>query len=919
MNNSGLTHYVSGAARSQWRLSIIATLAALNGNARQSFRLVRSGLALACLSLIVPLTLHAQSPAASGTVLTIAGNGVLGLSGDGGPATNAAFNNPLGLAVGPDGTLYFADSDNFRIRAVNPTTGIISTIAGTVLSADGYGTGDGGPATNAAFGTIFSVAVDRARNALYLGDTDNNRVRKVNLTSGIISNYAGSGLFNFGFSGDGGPATLAKIEVPLAVATDGAGRLCICDLNNNRIRQVDPVTGIITTIAGNGGGTSTGDGGPAANATLAFPDTVAADAAGNVFILDIAGGGSLVTNYIRRIDAVTGIITRVAGGGTNMPGTGPATNMNIGDCESLTVDPGGRTLYISGGATVSQVFKVDLATGQLTPFAGDGTADFSGDGGPALSARFNGIVGLTLAPGGGLVISDSVNRRLRYVVPDSITLTNDSQQTAFYLPWVSALAGDLTIANNPSLTNVNAGSLTNVAGNVSVISNTTTTTIDLGSLQSAGGTVDVSQNTAATTVDLSSLMSAGGTVSVSSNTTATTVALGSLQSAGGTVDVSQNTAATTVDLSSLMSAGGAVNVSSNSTATTVALGSLQSAGGTVDVSQNTAAGTIDLRSLTNINGNLTITSNAPNATIFLNGSTSVGGGTNDATIRVADNVVVTNGLTIGTNATLAGTATVDGSVTNNGTISPGNSPGRFDINGRLVLANTSKLRLELGGYTPGSQFDFVNVTGSVTLSGTLSVSLVNHFPGVMTNGASFTVLTAGSPLTGAFANVASGGTLTTTDGYARFTVRYAGETALRLTDLVIVDTDHDGLPDWWEDQFGLNKNDSADAALDSDGDGASNLNEFLAGTDPNDPASVFRIVTVQPEAGALRITWSTVGGKSYVVQTNAPPANGNFTNNFADFSPLITMPGTGEATTNFVHAGVITNAPARYYRVRLGP
>ena len=919
MNNSGLTHYVSGAARSQWRLSIIATLAALNGNARQSFRLVRSGLALACLSLIVPLTLHAQSPAASGTVLTIAGNGVLGLSGDGGPATNAAFNNPLGLAVGPDGTLYFADSDNFRIRAVNPTTGIISTIAGTVLSADGYGTGDGGPATNAAFGTIFSVAVDRARNALYLGDTDNNRVRKVNLTSGIISNYAGSGLFNFGFSGDGGPATLAKIEVPLAVATDGAGRLCICDLNNNRIRQVDPVTGIITTIAGNGGGTSTGDGGPAANATLAFPDTVAADAAGNVFILDIAGGGSLVTNYIRRIDAVTGIITRVAGGGTNMPGTGPATNMNIGDCESLTVDPGGRTLYISGGATVSQVFKVDLATGQLTPFAGDGTADFSGDGGPALSARFNGIVGLTLAPGGGLVISDSVNRRLRYVVPDSITLTNDSQQTAFYLPWVSALAGDLTVANNPSLTNVNAGSLTNVAGNVSVISNTTTTTIDLGSLQSAGGTVDVSQNTAATTVDLSSLMSAGGTVSVSSNTTATTVALGSLQSAGGTVDVSQNTAATTVDLSSLMSAGGAVNVSSNSTATTVALGSLQSAGGTVDVSQNTAAGTIDLRSLTNINGNLTITSNAPNATIFLNGSTSVGGGTNDATITVAGNVVVTNGLTIGTNATLAGTATVDGSVTNNGTISPGNSPGRFDINGRLVLANTSKLRLELGGYTPGSQFDFVNVTGSVTLSGTLSVSLVNHFPGVMTNGASFTVLTAGSPLTGAFANVASGGTLTTTDDYARFTVRYAGETALRLTDLVIVDTDHDGLPDWWEDQFGLNKNDSADAALDSDGDGASNLNEFLAGTDPNDPASVFRIVTVQPEAGALRITWSTVGGKSYVVQTNAPPANGNFTNNFADFSPLITMPGTGEATTNFVHAGVITNAPARYYRVRLGP
>jgi hypothetical protein len=277
------------------------------------------------------------------------------------------------------------------------------------------------------------------------------------------------------------------------------------------------------------------------------------------------------------------------------------------------------------------------------------------------------------------------------------------------------------------------------------------------------------------------------------------------------------------------------------------------------------------------------------------------------------------GLRIASNAMLTGNGTIAANVTNSGVIAPGASAGRIDINGQLVLTNSSELRLELGGYAQGSQFDFLNVAGSVMLGGTLSVSLIDQFQSVMTNGASFTVLTAGSLLTGAFANVASGGSLTTTDGYARFTVLYAGATALRLTGLVIVDSDNDNMPDWWEDQFGLHKNSPADAALDLDGDGASNVDEFRAGTLPNNPNSVFRIVALQRETGNLRLTWTTVGGKSYRVQTNAPSASGSFTNNFADLSPLITVPGTGESTTNIVHTGAATNAPARYYRVRLGP
>jgi hypothetical protein len=221
---------------------------------------------------------------------------------------------------------------------------------------------------------------------------------------------------------------------------------------------------------------------------------------------------------------------------------------------------------------------------------------------------------------------------------------------------------------------------------------------------------------------------------------------------------------------------------------------------------------------------------------------------------------------------------------------------------------------------PGSQFDLVTVTDSATLGGRLLVSLTPSFYSVMTNGARFTVLTAGNPLSGAFANVASGGSVTTMDGYAQFTVLYANATTLQLADLLIVDVDSDGMPDWWEDRYGLEKGNAADAVLDFDGDGARNADEFRAGTVPNDPISVFRIVGLEPEAGQLRLTWTTVGGKSYRVQTNGAPANGSFTNNYSDSSPLISIMTTGESITNYLVPTVgITNVPARYYRVRLVP
>ena len=813
---------------------------------------------------------RAQVPAASGTVLTIAGNGVYDFAGDGGPATNAALKDPSALAIGPDGTLYFTDASNFRIRAIAPATGIITTIAGTGDGGDG---GDGGPATSATFYTSGYLALDRARQALYFADVDNERVRRVSLTNGLISNFAGVGIFNPfppGQNGDGGPATGAYFRGFLngGIAVDGAGNVYIAE--GCRIRKVDIATGLINTIVGRSDPNnlfvdlcqSTGEGVPASAATLNYPSRVAADSAGNVFVLETGGPQ---TPRVRRIAAGTGIITTVAGGGNSIPGTGPATNMNLGGVWDLAVSDSG-TLFI---ANQTRVLKVDLATGQLSPYAGDGTADFSGDGGPALSARFNLLSGggLTLAPGGGLVISDGANQRIRYVVPDSITLTNDNQQTAFHLPRVRALSGDFTIASNPNLTNVSAGSLTNVGGSVTVVGNTATTGVDLGSLVSVDGALDVSGNTTTTFIDLSSLTAVSGAVSVNGNTATTGVDLGSLVSVDGALDVSGNTSATGIDLGAL---------------TTVA-------------------------------GNVTIEANAPNATVDLSSLCSFGCDTNPVVMTLSDGTfIVTNCLTLCSNATLTGNANLDGSVANDGTISPGSSPGRLNFTRNLVLGNASRLKMELGGSAPG-QFDFINVNSNGTLGGTLAVSLIANFPGVMTNGAGFTLLTAGSPLTGAFANVASGGTLTTTDGYARFTVLYAGGNTLRLTNLVIVDTDSDGLPDWWEDRFALSKTSAADAALDADGDGASNLNEFLAGTNPTNAASVFHVVSLQRETDSVRLTWSTVGGKSYVVQTN-----GVLSGAFTDLSPLITVPGAGESVTNFVDSGAATNASVRYYRVRLG-
>jgi trimeric autotransporter adhesin len=475
-----------------------------------------------------------------GIITTVAGNGTKGFSGDGGAATAASLNFPNSIAINSSGELYISDSNNNRIRKVS-TEGIITTIAGNGTADFG---GDGGQATAASLNRCGDIILDGAGN-LIISDRGNHRIRKIS-TTGIINTIAGTGVS--GFIGNNGDALLAQLNSPSGLALDAEGNLYISDTRNHRIRKIN-TNGIISSIAGLGfdsgltgnGGLATsasvpnpggltinsigeiyftdsnrrvrkistdgiisiaaggssefplGDGGPATGAALYSPSDVIVDEAGNLLI---AMGNNIVAdgayNRIRIVNTSTGIINTMAGGANRFSGDGgPATLSMLNSPNEITTDEAGNIYFadrnnhrvrkIAADGTIStiagtgffefpavtlyngdnqpatsanlfyptgvafhagnlfiadqnnhRIRKVD-ANGMITTVAGNGTAGFGGDGGAAIEANLNFPHGVAVDAAGNLYITDRGNNRIRKVTTGGI-ISNIAFNSGFNSP-----------------------------------------------------------------------------------------------------------------------------------------------------------------------------------------------------------------------------------------------------------------------------------------------------------------------------------------------------------------------------------------------------------------------------------------------------------------------------------------------------
>ena len=411
--------------------------------------------------------------AGTGVITTVAGTGVAGYSGDGGAATSAQLNSPAGVTVDSAGNIYVADTVNNVVRRVDAGTNFITTVAGTGVA--GY-SGDGGAATSAQLFGPSGIAFDQAGN-LFIADSSNNVVRRVDAESGIVTTFAGNNVA--GYSGDGGSALTAQLDFPSSVVLDASGNLYIADYSNNVVRHVNAQTGIIATVAGNGATGYGGDGGSATSAELNSPAGVLLDQAGDLFIADTWN------NRVRRVDAQTAVITTVAGNGfASLTGDGAlAVNAGLSVPSSVFVDAS-DDLIIADFAD-NCVREVNAQSGIITLIAGSGVAGYSGDGGSATIAQLNTPSGVFLDQQGNLYIADSANNVIRRVNAQTDVITTVAGTgTAGYAgdggPATSAqlnyptdvavdAAGDIFIADyqNQCIREVNAqsGTITTVAGN----------------------------------------------------------------------------------------------------------------------------------------------------------------------------------------------------------------------------------------------------------------------------------------------------------------------------------------------------------------------------------------------------------------------------------------------------------------------
>ena len=342
-----------------------------------------------------------------GRLKTVVGSGASGFSGDGGPAVKAQLQLPSGLTFDSQGNLYIADRANHRVRKVN-RKGIISTVAGNGTA--GF-SGDGGPATQASLKLPSGVVVDKQGN-LYISDRSNNRIRKVN-AKGIIQTFAGNG--KDGYHGDNMPALKATLDKPFGLALDKHNNLYIADRGNNRIRKVDS-SGLISTVAGDGGFYFIGDNGPAYRASIAGPTGVTVDDNGNIYIADRSN------NRIRMVDK-QGLIRTIMGTGhqeyNGDSELGRETNLHLPF--GVALDKNGDLLVID--RSHYRIRKLIMKGSKVTTLAGNGIKKFGGDGGPAQGANLEFPHGIDVDSKDNVIFADKSHFRIRKITPQGIIST----------------------------------------------------------------------------------------------------------------------------------------------------------------------------------------------------------------------------------------------------------------------------------------------------------------------------------------------------------------------------------------------------------------------------------------------------------------------------------------------------------------
>ena len=422
----------------------------------------------------------------SSIIQTVAGTGVEGSNPGGIPATSANLFFPSGLAVDSAGDIYIADEQNNVVQEVNAKTGLITTIAGTGTA--GYN-GDGIAATSAELNFPSAVHFDAAGD-LFIVDAGNNRIREVNAKTGLISTVVGTG--TAGYNGDGIAATSAELNFPLDITFDSSGNLYITDSGNNRVREVNASTGLISTIAGTGTAGYNGDGISAASAELNEPDGIAVDTAGDVFVTEVFG------ERVREISAATGLIGTIAGTGTyGYNGDGiAAISAQLAEPEAVVLDAAGN-IYIADAGN-SRIREIDASTGLISTVVGTVTDGYNGDGIPADTAELVQPADLAFDSAGDLFIADLGNSRVREVSTGNTVIT------------VTPAIPTVTASDPGGIFNGGSSAATaTVAGVVAGVDNTPSSSLEGVSL-----TLNYYAGTTATGTPLPGAPSAAGTYTV---------------------------------------------------------------------------------------------------------------------------------------------------------------------------------------------------------------------------------------------------------------------------------------------------------------------------------------------------------------------------------------------------------------------